>query len=457
MSGASLPYSMPLEPRPRMFQRRELFNPAGFACFAAVLSVVFVDINNLTYLTLGTSRIGSPVILLACLSCYASYKFRFIQGLGRAGTAVVLSILLYMAIASAIKLTDFSDVSLYATQKRLQQVTASLIILLAAALGARNAVASGRAHLMIWIAFSILLVSVALVYVSMFFGRSLYAMQDVDIQVAKLVAQGQRSLGGFANPNDTGMAMALTAAFGFACLNGSRRKLIVLAAIAVAGIACVSTFSRSSMIAFVVLGMSQLFSTSIFKNKAAVLISLIALVSFAWFVSQGYKQLKLDSDQERRIASLSELASGKVDKGNTGYRFEVASVGLEHWMDSPLFGHGIGAGSYVNLGMGVIAHGPHNTFIWLLMESGVAPFLAFVLSLGLVGWRSIRCDNVQVRILSLGVLVVYLCNCLVSHGLLLDNVFSAAMGIACGALAGAASLKRQSHGLARQALPRVTA
>ena len=436
----------PVRLDPRLRGGHDHLNVIGLACFVAVLLTVFVDVNTLTYLVLGSHRIGSPLILLFCLSTYIAFQFRFLTSLGRAGRAFVFGFIVYLLVGSIVRLLDFSDVAVYTTAYYLQTIGSSLVILLACAVAARSLVLSNRTHLMIWLAFAVLMITVSLMFVGKFFGASLYALHDIGKNVAVQIKVG-RTIGFFTNPNDAGMAMALTAAVGFACLKRTRRRLFVISGIVMAGVACVSTFSRSAMLTFIVVAIMQVLTSSFLRNKSVIFAAVLAVAGFVWFVADGYKQFgqfDLRPDQERRITSFVDLAQGKVDATNTGHRFVVAGVGLRYWLESPLFGHGIGTGNFLDLGMGVHALGPHNQFVLLLIEGGLPAFLTFVFALALSWFAAIRCKDPQIRTLAIACLTVFSCNCLTSHNVLTSNYYAAALGIVFGGLSAAAALhKRQ--------------
>ena len=112
-------------------QAIERFNTIGFVLFVLLLLTVFVDINTFTRLVIGTRRIGSPLILLICVGVYIAYRFRFLQGLGKAGRLYAISFGVYLFIGSFVRLIDWSDVALYTTWYFFQMHISSVVILLA--------------------------------------------------------------------------------------------------------------------------------------------------------------------------------------------------------------------------------------------------------------------------------------------------------------------------------------
>ena len=200
--------------------------------------------------------------------------------------------------------------------------------------------------------------------------------------------------------------------------------------IVLAGIACVTTYSRSSMIAFAIVAIVQILTSSVLRNKSVILASIITIAGLTWFVAEGYKTMgSATRQQEQRIASFAELAAGDFSEEHTGHRFAVSAVGLEFWLRKPLFGHGLGNGRTLDLGMGVHSLGPHNEFVLLLIEAGVLGFLTFVIALAAAWYAALRCKVPEVRALAIACLTVFSCNCLTSHTIHTQNYHAAMLGI----------------------------
>ena len=307
---------------------------------------------------------------------------------------------------------------------------------------ARNAVLSNKAHTLFMICFGTLMISVLLMFFAKFTGGSIYATETLEKNVKQQYELG-RTIGFFTNANQAGMAMTLAAAFGFACLVKTRRRLLVMTGIMLAGVACVTTYSRSSMLTFAIVAMIQLLTSSVLRNKSVVFAAIFAVAGFTWFVTEGHKSFGTATrEQEKRIASFTELASGNFSEENTGHRFMVAQVGLEYWLRKPFFGHGIGNGRSLDLGMGVHSLGPHNEFVLILIESGPLGFLTFVIALAAAWYAALRCKVPEVRAVAIACLTVFSCNCLTSHTILTQNYYAAMLGIVFGSLSGAYSLTK---------------
>ena len=415
----------------------ERLNSSGFVLACLVLMTVFVDINAAIRLMFGSQRIGSPLIFILCLSTFIAYRFQFRRGLGKAGMIYTAMFLIYLLFGTVVLLVDFSDVAVYQAFYFLQMNLSSVVIMLALAPAARNAVLAKKGHRMIMAGFLVLMASVLLLFYAKFAGTAIYATHELTAEIKSQFTAG-RAIGFFTNANQAGMAMCVAAAFGFATLVGTKRRLFVMAGIAAAGVAVVATYSRSSMLVFGVVAIVQIVTSNVFKNKAVILSSLVAVSAFVWFLSSGYESLNdLTVQQQKRLASFTSMAKGDFSNENTGHRFAVAKTGIEYWLRSPVFGHGLGTGRSIDMGMGVTALGPHNQFILLLIEGGAPTLILFIIA-GVVAWtRAMRCKVPQVRTLAIGCLAVYTANCFTSHTILLQNIYAAAMGIVFGCLSAA--------------------
>jgi len=418
----------------------------GFLAFMLVLLTVLFDINAATYLLMGTTSIGSPLILAACILAYIGFQFRFATSLGRCGIYLVVFYLVYLVFGSVIRLTKFSDLTVYQTAYFLKMYGASVVIMLATALGSRYVVLAHSFKYLVAIAFSILILQVFAVFSGQVLGASMYS-SNIDESSKKILESG-RAFGLFANPNTTGMAMAMTIAIGFSLLIETKRlRVVVAACMALALIATVLTYSRSSVFAVIVLMFAQIPISPLVKSKSVAALSLMGLGITIWFVLGGYKTtMDLNKHQADRMASFGQIVAGDVSDENTGSRFVVAAHGLKYWMKSPIFGHGIGEGRRVTLGMRAgEGLGPHNTFISVLIDSGIPGILAFgtaLVSIVYAGWRT---KHPGIRTLVLGVWVVYICDCMVSHNVVENNLSAALMGMAFGAMAAASQLDKKTR------------
>ena len=213
------------------------------------------------------------------------------------------------------------------------------------------------------------------------------------------------------------------------------------------------TFSRSSIIGLFLVGIVQPVVSPIFRQKSLAIFSVLFLAGTVWFVFVGASQvLDLDRTQAERLTSLNDILSGNVDEGNTGHRFVVAYNGIQYWLESPVFGHGLGTGSgkdpdfqqrYGSLG-------PHNQFIFVLMEGGLPLgflYVSLILFFFLCSWR---CDTPAIRVATFSYAVALTAHSMTGHNIFSSNSHAAMLGASMGMLAATDHIKRLKRGRAKR-------
>src|SRR6266496_1194670 len=189
------------------------------------------------------------------------------------------------------------------------------------------------------------------------------------------VAVGQfRALGPVSDPNFYSQILVAALPFGliFAFVGRSKRIRVVAAALCIplmAGI--VLSFSRGAALTVFLLGFS-LFFLRYLKLRYAVL---FVAVLIAVLVSMpGYMN---------RVLSVGTVSSHKADD-SMRQRSGIVRTGFEVFLRHPVLGVGVGqAPNYIEIsGMGYSAGrrglAPHNTYLELLVESGIVGFTCFM-------------------------------------------------------------------------------
>jgi len=425
---------------------REKRNAIGSAAFIALLCTTLVDINVVLRLLTGQSQLASPLLLICCFGCYLAFQFRIPSSLGTVGMWYLGSFLFFIFFGMMIRLMGrFDQVELYILAYWFRLNFTSVLIISAVALGARHFVLRHSPETALFFVFAILMVQVLGVLLSQQLGNTLFAGSA---DQARFDAMG-RSTGLLANPNSTGILMAATAAVGFACLVTGRHRAIVLVGLVAAGVACIMTFSRSAWITFLAVAVSQFFFSPIIRKKGALVGALVITCGLVWFVTTGVEKINLNKRQTERTQSLTDIFSGDYDASDTGSRFVVAALGIQSWLESPMFGHGLGKGARIETKYG-LGLGPHNHFILILIETGligVTPYLIFFPMAAFVAWR---CPSVPVRTFALGYLVVYFCNNLTAHNIPSRNYHAAFLGLMFAFLSAVAYAQKRQKRQERQ-------
>lgn len=125
--------------------------------------------------------------------------------------------------------------------------------------------------------------------------------------------------------------------------------------------------------------------------------TLISALLFSGFLGLLFRTNALF--QERMLAMLA---------GNTSYRAEVWQECWRYFLQSPLWGHGIGAYARMERVYADISS-PHNIFISILLELGVLGLLSYLFFFGLIIWRILYFpENQRFRPVFLGIFTVFL-------------------------------------------------
>ncbi len=409
-------------------------NPGGAAAFLAVFFMTQVDVNQIAAMMLGINEMFSIVLLITCLACYIFFQFRFGKALGQAGVVLVGFLLFFYSLSVAVLLTGLSDRVLFEAAYVFRSNVTSLIIILAAALGSHYLFVRHGTRRALWIIAVVCLIQISLMCVGAAVSDTLFTAAAYESKMARI---GGRSTGIFGDPNQAGFAVAAGSAVLFGCLIAGRHTWLIIAGLLGAAAFVMMTFSRSSIVTFALLLMVQFSISPILKRKSLLLAVPLILAGIVWMVSGGFEKLgDVTADQEARMNSFSEMLHGNFAKETTGSRFLVAANGIRYWLESPLFGHGLGKGQFIE---GHLAEGgmpgPHNTFILLLIEGGAPALLAFLLFLLVTLKESLKCKEIELRVFALGYLAVFLCGCMTLHTMLSDNNQAAMLGVLVGALA----------------------
>lgn len=216
-----------------------------------------------------------------------------------------------------------------------------------------------------------------------------------------------RSAGFYRNPNISGEALVGYAMIFMLARSGKLRIVdLVVMATALAGV--IATFSRGGILAGPLLLAAAAGMRSQTKHMPRVVAGGIAvsLLSLEFF-SYIFYNVDLSEDASLRIFSLIDsfgVGDFMADRGEVGmHAFNVA-------MESPI--SGLGAGTISRM-----VQGPHNMFIAILVESGMAGvfiYVASIIRLTRVALRAERAYSGRI-LLVVGFLIVF---SFVSHTLL---------------------------------------
>ena len=209
----------------------------------------------------------------------------------------------------------------------------------------------------------------------------------------------------------------------------------------IAVIALVMTFSKAAMLGGLVLTAAFLLTR---RSLGITLLFSIAVATGGialWFVYE-HDLFRLSWDQRERLADVLNLAGGEVSARTTTGRTVLLEFGFEKIKGVFPWGAGLGEFHAMEGGIRKISNGietgrwlgVHNTFLTILGESGLIPFLVF---LAFLAWPIIAGRNSKYRGIIFGFTMILIIQMSAAHDVLLLRFADAtiAITIAVAALA----------------------
>lgn len=264
----------------------------------------------------------------------------------------------------------------------------------------------------------------------------------------------ERHSGFFYNANNAGIAVNIAAAFCFAGVLAAKRRLPYIVAAGVCGLAAVLTFSRTAILIY----MALLVGTVVMSQRGKRLIrsrsgrwwlllgaALVAAL-FVWFLLDGVRVIEdLTHGQQQRIDNIRDLVHGHGLDEALSNRLPLFEVGWQYWTRRPILGNGLGVGTR----MPGPELGTHNTWLLVLVDSGILPallFAAFALIWLVQAWQ---CRIPSVRAVALGFFIVFWLSTMSSHTTLTKRTRNLTLGVVIGMMAADRELRRRQSRLQR--------
>jgi len=213
-------------------------------------------------------------------------------------------------------------------------------------------------------------------------------------EVTSVTSQFSGVEGIFGARTSFGAACALTFASSLASLqsdrSGNRTRVFCYLAILVSSVGSLVSLCRASWIAVTacVTSYAWIKKKTRHTKYALVVIFILALFTTTWFIN--ILPESFTSAIEARIQSTTDEFS--VESPKQFIRWNLWKANLEYTQESPLFGSGPGCSesifhfidplySSIFLFSPDIGYGPHNSFLQILVETGIAGFGLFIIIL----------------------------------------------------------------------------
>jgi O-antigen ligase len=202
------------------------------------------------------------------------------------------------------------------------------------------------------------------------------------------IVGGERTLGFFGNPNETGLQANLTLILGFYLFLNKKIPLLVLFLFIGTSItAAIYSFSKMAMI---ISGINIVFFFSYlgvasFKLSRLVRFRIVSLLVlsfiFVTFVLIPYSinfYNNLEDSQKIRIDNtIALVVERRLDNETTSNRTGVAMEAIELIRKNPVIGYGLRTFGYGHLFS--VQYGVHNNYLKVYGEAGIVAFLLFLL------------------------------------------------------------------------------
>jgi O-antigen ligase len=228
------------------------------------------------------------------------------------------------------------------------------------------------------------------------------------------VAPPERASGVFENPDEAAVAalycIVLTTAY-------PNAPILLVGQICVAVAALALTFSKAGF------GMLLLITAIIAIRRRSLLLTVavsLGIAAVLWAVWWAYQNglFTLIGEQRQRFNEMFSILGGEIDTQTTSGRTLVWELGLSKIEASLPWGSGLGSFHWLEGGYRNTLHewlGIHNTYLMVLGESGLIPFLLFVAFLIRLCAGAYRSRNPFV---ALSLLLIVCGDMSVTHGVL---------------------------------------
>lgn len=216
-----------------------------------------------------------------------------------------------------------------------------------------------------------------------------------------------RPAGFYMNPNSAGYHAVVTLLLVVSVLFRTKSsRILVFLMIIIAFLSAFITLSKGAILMSLIVLVSYFGMGTMFFNRlksqsrrSLIIVGSLIVGSLAWFVVFLMTQFnQLGAFEQSRLTQIMDLLGGKLNTETTTNRSDLAAVGLQWISESPILGWGFGAFHYIRYGGDT---GIHNMFLMLIGESGIVPFLLFIVFFVFSIYKSFRIKNMEYRFLSL--------------------------------------------------------
>lgn len=266
----------------------------------------------------------------------------------------------------------------------------------------------------------------------------------------------ERAGGLFANPNNASRLILYCTCLTL-CFTVSERKKygsLYLILIPILFYAVFVTFSKAGLITFPLLilfflGFCLVRYKKLYRPKRKIFVCLFfafifSVVGISIYFTSIVEQLSWG--QVLRLQRTLAFLSGEISEATTSERSTLFRIGFELIAEHPLIGNGLTSFHAYDIPVNGKHIGVHNTFFLILGESGIIPFILYIVLMLIVLVKAWKLKNLAMSFLFLSILLVYILNVAgTGHTALDDRVSNCLFGMMLGYFAYVDKLKKQSN------------
>lgn len=409
---------------------RQRFDYINFSAFFLIL-IIFGNLNGIFNYIFDITAPLSPIILALSIIIILSLVFKSYEKESALFWAFVTFYLLYLYLSS-ISYILFND-HIYIGNNyliTLRGYLSSLVILLCFYKLTTWSLKHQDFYSLLSRMYVFLLAGVALIFFSSVTGFNLGLDMD-------------RASGFFANPNTAAgfILYCLCLTLCFAISEHRKFGFLYLLFIPALFYTMFITFSKAGLITFplvvfLFLGFCLLRYRQLYKPKRRIFIWLIlsvilGIVIIAINFSSIVEQLSWG--QFLRLQRTLAFLSGEFTEATTSERSTLFSIGFQLIAEHPLIGNGLTSFHAYDIPVNGKHIGVHNTFLLILGESGIIPFLFYIILMLVMIVKSWKLKNLAMSFLCLSILLVYFMHVAgTGHNALDDRVTNCLFGVMLG-------------------------
>lgn len=397
-------HALPLDPTERLVE----YYTVRFLLAAGVL-----NLNGLSAQLFGVDQVFSLLMALASIV--------LIVRMGVAGISPLL-LNLIIVLASFLAFGSVFSATISESMRFIQTATYAASAMMIWAVASYVASVTSRERLMQLLRYvrNIMLLSC----LSVWFSQELYAIY----KVAPLALD--RNSGFFGNPNEAGIVAAIE--FAILLALPYRSKIFQAVAVALVLGAVVLTFSKSSLIALIIVAALHAIRMRRFATIISSCVAVAFLLVFADDIA-SQQTVELTPSQRVRLQQVVKIFSGQIDADTTTGRSELWAYGLSRAIENFPFGDGLGSFHFLQ-GQKLendVWQGVHNTFLMFLGESGPLPMVLLVFFTLYLVSAGIRHGFTGIEI---GYIAILLLDMMATHHALSLRFHNALLGLVIGTL-----------------------